>query len=139
MGRTSPVLSVATQQSWKDANEEWQSRTEWHRVVAFNRLGESIADALHKGDHVLVDSMVVSTKYERENGKSKKAKTAKVTVFSSVRANSVCRFDDDLVVRHSCQFEELSQHQKRIAEDTPPLQERSRAKIPRRFRSCNPG
>jgi len=33
------VLSVATQQSWKDSNDEWQARTEWHRVVAFNRLG----------------------------------------------------------------------------------------------------
>ena len=85
------VLSVATQQSWKDSNDEWQSKTEWHRVVAFNRLGESIAGTLHKGDHVLVDGQLVSSKYERENGKSKKAKAAKVTVFWSVRANSVRR------------------------------------------------
>jgi single-strand DNA-binding protein len=90
-GTNFTVLSVATQQSWKDANDEWQSRTEWHRVVAFNRLGESLAEALHKGDHVLVDGMLVSSKYERENGKSKKAKAAKVTVFWSVRANSVRR------------------------------------------------
>jgi single-stranded DNA-binding protein len=27
------VLSVATQQSWKASNDEWQSKTEWHRVV----------------------------------------------------------------------------------------------------------
>jgi single-stranded DNA-binding protein len=60
--------------------------------VAFNRLGESIADTLHKGDHVLVDGLLVSSKFERENGKSsKKAKAAKVTVFWSVRANSVRR------------------------------------------------
>jgi single stranded DNA-binding protein len=85
------VLSVATQQSWKDSNDEWQARTEWHRVVAFNGLGESIADMLHKGDHVLVDGTLVSSKYERENGKSKKAKAAKVTIFWSVRANSVRR------------------------------------------------
>jgi len=90
-GANFTVLSVATQQSWKDANDEWQSRTEWHRVVAFNRLGESLADTLHKGDHVLVDGMLVSTKYDHENGKSKKAKAPKVTVFWSVRANSVRR------------------------------------------------
>jgi single stranded DNA-binding protein len=84
------VLTVATQQSWKDANDEWQSKTEWHRVVAFNRLGTAIAEVLRKGDHVLVDGMLVSSKYERENGKSKKAKTANVT-FWSVRANSVRR------------------------------------------------
>ena len=90
-GSNFTVLSVATQQSWKDANDEWQSKTEWHRVVAFNRLGESIADTLHKGDHVLVDGILVSSKYERENGKSKKAKAAKLVVFWSVRANSVRR------------------------------------------------
>jgi single-strand DNA-binding protein len=90
-GTNFTVLSVATQQSWKDANDEWQARTEWHRVVAFNRLGESIADTLHKGDHVLVDGILISSKYERENAKSKKAKAAKVTVFWSVRANSVRR------------------------------------------------
>jgi single-strand DNA-binding protein len=91
-GANFTVLSVATQQSWKDSNDEWQSKTEWHRVVAFNRLGESIADTLHKGDHVLVDGLLVSSKFERENGKSsKKSKAAKVTVFWSVRANSVRR------------------------------------------------
>jgi single-stranded DNA-binding protein len=58
---------------------------------ASNRLGESIAETLHKGDHVLVDGMLVSKKYENENGKSKKSKAAKVTVFWSVRANSVRR------------------------------------------------
>ena len=59
--------------------------------MAFNRLGESIAESLHKGDHVLVDGILVSSRYENENGKSKKAKAAKVTVFWSVRANSVRR------------------------------------------------
>src|SRR5204863_10109992 len=90
-GANFTVLSVATQQSWKDSNDESQARTEWHRVVAFNRLGESIADTLHKGNHVLVDGQLVSSKYERENGKPKKGKAAKVTVFWSVRANSVRR------------------------------------------------
>jgi len=47
-GDTFTVLSVATQQSWKDANDEWQSKTEWHRVVAFNRLATALADTLHK-------------------------------------------------------------------------------------------
>src|SRR5215469_5344640 len=37
-GANFTVVSVATQQSWKDSNEEWQSKTEWHRVVALNRL-----------------------------------------------------------------------------------------------------
>jgi single-stranded DNA-binding protein len=27
------VLSVATQRSWKNADDEWSSKTDWHRVV----------------------------------------------------------------------------------------------------------
>jgi single stranded DNA-binding protein len=89
-GDTFTVLSVATQRSWKDSNDEWQSKTEWHRVVAFSRLGTALAETLHKGDQVLVDGSLVSSKYERENGKNKKVKAAKVT-FWTVRANSVRR------------------------------------------------
>ena len=72
------MLSVATQQSWKDSNDEWQSKTEWHRVVAFSRLGKSFADALHKGDHVLIDRQLVSSKYDRENIESNKTKAPKL-------------------------------------------------------------
>ena len=32
-GTSFAVLSVATQQLWKGVNDEWQSKTEWHRVV----------------------------------------------------------------------------------------------------------
>ena len=59
--------------------------------MLFNRLAESLADTLHKGDHVLVDGQLVSSKYERENGKSKKAKAATSVLSWSVRANSVRR------------------------------------------------
>jgi len=34
--RKDAVLSSATQQSWKGADEEWLSKTEWHRVVIWN-------------------------------------------------------------------------------------------------------
>lgn len=35
------VLSVATQRSWKNADDEWSSRTEWHRVVVPATLGRA--------------------------------------------------------------------------------------------------
>jgi len=92
MAQISPCCpSPPSSRGRKDSNDEWQSKIEWHRIVTFNHLGESIADTLHKGDHVLVDGMLVSSKYEGENAKPNKAKPAKVTVFWSVRANSVRR------------------------------------------------
>ena len=82
------VLSVATQRSWKNTQDEWCSKTEWHRVVAWNGLGERIATALRKGDHVVVEGTLVSTTYDREYGKGKKPTVVKHTLWQ-VRADSV--------------------------------------------------
>ena len=82
------VLSVATQRSWKNADDEWASKTEWHRVVAWNSLGERAAASLHQGDHVLVEGTLVSSSYQREYGKGKKATTVNHTVWQ-IRADSI--------------------------------------------------
>ena len=34
------VFSVATKRSWKNAQGDWESRTEWHRCLVFGKLGE---------------------------------------------------------------------------------------------------
>jgi single-strand DNA-binding protein len=87
-GAAFTVLSVATQRSWKNADDEWASKTEWHRVVAWNSLGDRVAVSLHQGDHVLVEGTLVSTSYEQEYGKGKKATTVKHTVWQ-IRAGSI--------------------------------------------------
>ena len=48
------VFSVATKRSWKNADGGWESRTEWHRCLAFGKLGE-FAASLRKGAHVQVE------------------------------------------------------------------------------------
>jgi len=87
------VLSVATQRSWKNADDEWSSKTEWHRVVVFRPLlAERVATTIKKGAHVLVEGSLVSSTYEQPNGKGKKSKTSKITSWS-VRADVVRRLD----------------------------------------------
>src|SRR3984893_6040153 len=89
------VLSVATQRSWKNAEDEWVSKTEWHRVCVFRpRLAEHVATAINKGSHVLIEGSLVSSIYERPNGtgKGKKAKGAKITSWS-IRADVVRKLD----------------------------------------------
>jgi len=83
------VLSVATQRSWKSTDDEWASKTEWHRVCVFRpRLAEFVLNSIKKGAHVLVEGSLVSTTYERANGKGKKAKVNKQT-FWCIRADVV--------------------------------------------------
>jgi single stranded DNA-binding protein len=87
------VLSVATQRSWKNADDEWSSKTEWHRISIFRpRLAEYVLTAIKKGAHVLIEGSLVSSTYEQPNGKGKKAKTAKITSWS-IRADVVRKLD----------------------------------------------
>src|SRR6266480_2177818 len=87
------VLSVATQRSWKNAEDEWVSKVEWHRIAIFRpRLAESVLNGIRKGAHVLVEGSLFSSTYEQANGKGKKAKTAKITSWS-IRADVVRKLD----------------------------------------------
>jgi len=87
------VLSVATQRSWKNADDEWSSRTEWHRIILFRpRLADHVARTIKKGAHVLVEGSLVSSTYEVSNGKGKKAKGTKITSWS-IRADVVRKLD----------------------------------------------
>ena len=89
------VLSVATQRSWKNAEDEWVSKTEWHRVSIFRpRLADHVLAAIKKGSHVLVEGSLISSTYEVANGKGKKAKGTKITSWS-IRADVVRRLDRD--------------------------------------------
>jgi single-strand DNA-binding protein len=56
------VFSVATQRSWKNAQDEWTSKTEWHRVAIFRpRLAEYVLANVKKGAHILVEGSFISS------------------------------------------------------------------------------
>ncbi len=59
------ILSLATKTSWKNDAGEWESRTEWHRCVAFAGVARAAA-GLKKGAHVLVEGELRSREYDRE-------------------------------------------------------------------------
>lgn len=87
------VLSVATQRSWKNTQDEWSSKVEWHRICVFRpRLAEYVLSAIKKGSHVLIEGSLVSSTYEQPNGKGKKSKAAKITSWS-IRADVVRKLD----------------------------------------------
>jgi len=66
------VLSVATQRSWKNAQDEWSSKTEWHRVVIFNENLCKIAEQyLKKGSKVFIEGQLQTRKWQDQSGQDK--------------------------------------------------------------------
>jgi hypothetical protein len=59
------AFSLATKTSWKNDAGSWESRTEWHRCVAFGKLA-AFAGTLTKGAHVAIEGEHRSHKYQRE-------------------------------------------------------------------------
>jgi len=65
-------ISVATTDSWKDKNTgEQQEKTEWHRVVMFNRLGEIAGEYLKKGSQVYIEGRLQTRKWQDQSGQDR--------------------------------------------------------------------
>ena len=65
-------VNLATSSGWKDKTTgEMQERTEWHRIVFFNRLAEIAAQYLRKGSKVYIEGSLRTSKYTDKNGVEK--------------------------------------------------------------------
>lgn len=63
-------VTLATSESWKDKQTgQPQERTEWHRVVFFNRLGEIAGQYLKKGSKVYVEGSLRTRMWEKDGVK----------------------------------------------------------------------
>lgn len=71
-GNAVTTLSVATSETWKDKNTgEKQDRTEWHRVVCFNKLGEIAGEYIRKGSKIYVEGSLRTRKWQDQQGQDR--------------------------------------------------------------------
>ena len=71
-GNAVTTISLATSEQWKDRETgSLQERTEWHRVVFFNRLAEIAGEFLKKGSKVYVEGSIRTRKWQDKNGQDK--------------------------------------------------------------------
>ena len=62
-------ISVATSESWQDKQSgQNQERTEWHRIVFFNRLAEIAGEYLRKGSKVYIEGQLRTRKWQDQSG-----------------------------------------------------------------------
>src|SRR5512146_3193916 len=66
----SPVakFSLATDETFKDRSGAQQRRTEWHNIVAWNKLAEICGEYLTKGKQVYIEGSIKSRQWEDQSG-----------------------------------------------------------------------
>ena len=65
-------VTLATSETWKDKQTgQAQERTEWHRVVFFNRLAEIAGEYLKKGSKVYIEGSLRTRKWQDQSGQDR--------------------------------------------------------------------
>ncbi|WP_028388534.1 single-stranded DNA-binding protein [Legionella fairfieldensis] len=115
-GNAVTTLSIATSETWKDKQTgDKQERTEWHRVVCFNRLGEIAGEYVRKGSKLYVEGSLRTRKWQDQQGQDR--------YTTEIVANDIQMLDSK---GSSSNYEEMpssSQHQ-------PPQQHQTRKAQP---------
>ena len=68
-------FSLATNERFKDKEGQWQDRTEWHNIVAFQRLAEIVGEYLKKGGKCFIEGSLRTSSWDDKETGQKKYKT----------------------------------------------------------------
>jgi len=68
-------FSLATNERYKDKAGEWQDRTEWHNIVAWQRLAEIVGEYVKKGSKLYIEGRLQTSSWEDKQSGEKKYRT----------------------------------------------------------------
>ena len=68
-------ITLATNESFKDKDGQWQERTEWHNVVLWARLAEIAGEYLKKGNKVYIEGRLQTRSWDDKQTNQKKYMT----------------------------------------------------------------
>lgn len=70
-GKKLAKFSIATNETYKNAQGEKVTDTQWHNLVAWNKTAEIIEQYVTKGKEVAIDGKLTSRSYEDKQGVKK--------------------------------------------------------------------
>ena len=70
-GKAVANFTVATSEQWKDQQGQKQERTEWHRMVAYDKLAEIIGQYVKKGSKLYLDGKLQTREWTDQQGQKK--------------------------------------------------------------------
>ncbi len=74
-GMTIASFTLATSDRAKDQQGNWQDKTEWHNLVAFQRTAEIVRDYCKKGSQVFVEGKIQTRSWDDKESGQKKYRT----------------------------------------------------------------
>lgn len=78
-GKKMARISIATNESYKNASGEWVKDTQWHQLVVWGKLAETLAEKLHKGMEAVVEGKLIHREYIDKTGAKKYVTEVQVT------------------------------------------------------------
>ena len=76
-------FSLATNEPFKDKNGEWQERTEWHNIIAWQRLAEITGEYVKTGSKLYIEGRLQTSNWEDRQSGERKHRT-EVVAFNLV-------------------------------------------------------
>ena len=70
-GKKLAKFSIATNESYKNAQGEKVTETQWHNVIAWNKTAEIIEKYLEKGKEIAIEGKLTSRSYDDKDGNKK--------------------------------------------------------------------
>jgi len=68
-------FTLATSDRQKDAQGNWQERTEWHNLKAFNRTAEIVRDYVKKGSKLYIEGKITTNSWDDKETGQKRYRT----------------------------------------------------------------
>jgi len=62
-------ISLATNESYKDKNGQWQDNTQWHNLIIWGKTAERMTELVTKGQEVMIEGKIVNKMYEKDGEK----------------------------------------------------------------------
>ena len=80
-GSTVARVSLATNESYKDKEGNWQTQTEWHNLILWRDLADRARDQVKKGSTLYVEGKIQNRKYTDKDGVEKSVTDIVVNSF----------------------------------------------------------
>jgi single-strand DNA-binding protein len=80
-GRKMARFTLATNESYKNKDGEWQENTQWHIITAWGKTAELVGKLLQKGNEIVVDGKLVTNTYETKEGEKRYGTSIELNEF----------------------------------------------------------